>query len=131
MKQILLAGVVTFGLTACATTPQPMEVDNFTKLKGSEILSLLPGNSLKGTDKSGEYVIYYSSGSTMKIIRNGKKDVGKWRVSGNQYCRQWTKLGKGKNRCLTFYKRGDAITWVRKGKVRDRTFLLRGNPAGL
>ena len=131
MKKMLLVGVVAFGLSACASTSQPLEVANFTKLKGSEILSLLPGNSLKGTDKSGEYVIYYSSGSTMKIIRNGKKDVGNWRVSGNKYCRRWTKLGKGKNRCLTLYKRGNAITWVRKGKVRDRTFFVRGNPAGL
>jgi len=126
-----LAGVLAFGLSACATIQQPLEVANFTKLKGSEILSLLPGNSLKGTDNSGKYVIYYSSASTMKIIRNGKKDVGTWRISGDKYCRRWTKFAKGKNRCLTFYKRGDAITWVKKGKVRDRTFFLPGNPAGL
>ncbi len=131
MKKILLVGVVAFGLAACTTTKQPLEVVSYTKLKGSEIRSLLPGNSLKGTDKSGKYVIYYTSASTMKIVRNGVKDTGRWRISGNKYCRKWTKLGKGKNRCLSFYKRGNTIKWVRKGKVRDRTVLLQGNPAGL
>jgi hypothetical protein len=131
MKMVLASCIAAISLTACATTSQSLVARNFTKLTGSEIRTILPGNSLKGTDKSGQYTIYYTSQRTMKIIRNGRNDTGRWRIDGDMYCRQWTKLGKGKERCVTMFRRGDAIQWVRNDEITDETVLLSGNPAGL
>lgn len=135
MKNIVLAACTALVVGACSTTNAPTEVRNFTKLTGSEIQSLLPGNSLRGTDSSGKYVIYYSSASTMEIVyttsKRTRRDTGRWRVSGNRYCRQWQKLGKGKERCVDLFKRGGAIYWVRNNEVTDRSVLESGNPRGL
>lgn len=131
MKRLLLSSLLLAVLVACASTEKSVENSGFVKLTGAQISGLLPGNSLKGTDRSGEYVIYYTSNNTMKIVHNGRPDTGRWRISGDEYCRQWTKLGKGKERCVTMHKRGDAINWVRNDKITDRSFLMAGNPADL
>ncbi|WP_026481166.1 hypothetical protein [Ahrensia sp. 13_GOM-1096m] len=135
MKQIILVGFTALSLTACTTVTKSLEDNNFSKLKGSEIQATLPGNSLRGTDSAGRYTIYYTSGNSMKIVHSGKrgvrKDVGRWRVAGDQYCRRWTKIGKGKEKCVTLYKNGNSIHWVQRNKITDRSVLLKGNPAGL
>ena len=135
MKNFVLAASAALVVGACSTTNRPPEVSGFTKLTGPEIQSLLPGNSLRGTDRSGSYVIYYASANTMKIVYTTSKrtrtDSGRWRVSGDRYCRQWQKLGKGKERCVDLFKRGSAIYWVRDNEVTDRSVLESGNPRGL
>lgn len=122
-------------LGACATAPQKTaqisELSGFTKMKGEEIAAALVGNSLDGEDRGGEYVIYYDSPATMKIAYKGKFESGVWRIEGDQYCRRWETIGKGKERCVDFYRSGDRINWVYKGKIRDRSVLVPGNPAAL
>lgn len=131
MKPILYTTIAALALAACSTVSQSLVAQDFTQLTGSQIRTMLPGNSLKGTDSSGRYTIYYTSDRSMSIIRNGRNDTGRWRVSGDQYCRQWTRLGKGEERCVTMFRRGDTVHWVGENKITDRTVLLSGNPANL
>ncbi|OUU25387.1 MAG: hypothetical protein CBB97_09865 [Candidatus Endolissoclinum sp. TMED37] len=135
MKNIILAGSAALAISACSATNPLSELSDFTKMTGSEIQTLLPGNSLRGTDNTGSYVIYYSSASTMEIdyttSRRNRRDTGTWRVSGDRYCRQWEELGKGEERCVTLFRRGNTIHWVRNNEVTDRSVLENGNPAGL
>ena len=135
MKQIIFTSLLTLGLTACTTVTKSLEDSNFSKLSGSEIQTILPGNSLRGTDSAGHYTIFYTSKNSMKIVHSGKrgvrKDIGQWRVTGDQYCRRWTRIGKGKEKCVTMYKNENSIHWVQKNQIKDRSVLLRGNPSGL
>ena len=135
MKNTILAVSAALAISACSTTNQLPELSGFEKLTGSEIQALLPGNSLRGTDKTGSYVIYYSSADTMKIdyttSKRRRHDTGTWRVSGDRYCRQWNELGTGRERCVSFFRRGNTIHWVRNNEVTDRSVLENGNPAGL
>jgi len=129
--KLMLACVVTAGLAACAAPHKKTELDGFNKMKGADIAASLVGNSLDGEDKDGEYVIYYDTLSTMKIAYQGRTESGVWRIKGDRYCRKWRTFGKGKERCVYFYRSGDRINWVRKGKIRDRSVLVAGNPAAL
>lgn len=117
--------------SACAPSKPPVAGVGFEKMSGSEIVSALVGNSLDGADKDGDYVIYYPSDSEMRIFYQGRTDTGVWRIKKNRYCRKWTNFGKGKERCVRFYRKGDQINWVRKRKVTDRSVLVGGNPAAL
>jgi hypothetical protein len=107
-----------------------------------EIRTALVGNSLVGTDSTGAYTIHYSAYGQMAIVYTGFKsgrtrnDSGTWRSEtrddGGWYCRQWTTLGKGKERCVQFFREGDMITWVESdGEITDNTELLAGNPENL
>ncbi len=124
-------GALAMFLSACATTPQNPELSGFTKMKGAEIAAALLGNSLDGQDSDGDYVIHYDTDSTMKIAYQGRFESGVWRTKGDQYCRRWQTFGKGKERCVHFYRSGHRINWVHKGKIRDRSVLVPGNPAAL
>lgn len=118
-------------ISACASPKPPVAGAGFERMSGSEIVSALVGNSLDGADKDGDYVIYYPNDSEMRIFYQGRTDTGVWRIKKNKYCRKWTHFGKGKERCVRFYRKGGQINWVRKGKVTDRTILVDGNPAAL
>lgn len=129
--KLMFACVLTLGLAACAAPQKKSELDGFKKMKGADIAASLVGNSLDGEDDDGEYVIFYDTPSTMKINYQGRSENGIWRIKGDRYCRKWETFGKGKERCVYFYRSGDKINWVRKGKIRDRSVLLAGNPARL
>jgi hypothetical protein len=108
--------------------------NDFTAMSGAEIRSSLIGNTLDGFDEGGHYVVYYPSYGTMKFrsLRTGFEDVGVWHVNGDRYCRKWTIVGHGHERCVTFLRCGEHINWVREnGSVGDRMQLRPGNPAGL
>lgn len=127
----LAAIAVCFVVAACSTPKPPVAGVGFEKMSGKEIKAALVGNSLDGTDKDGDYVIYYPSDTEMRIVYQGRTDVGVWRTKKGKYCRRWSHFGKGKERCVRFYRNGDQINWVRKGKVTDRSVLVPGNPASL
>ena len=128
---VLAAFVVCSVVAACAV-PAPLVVGyGFEEMSGNEISTTLVGNSLNGSDKDGDYVIYYPTQTEMRISYQGRTDVGVWRIKKDKYCRRWTHFGKGKERCVSFYRNGDQINWVRKNKVTDRSFLVPGNPAAL
>mgnify|MGYP001598997380 CR=1 FL=1 len=131
MKSLLIAGIAILAIAATDATAS----GKYQKMKGSEIKSSLVGNSLRGADSSGKYVIYFSSNQKMRIVYTGKKktriEKGVWWVMGNKYCRRWEKLGKGQVRCVTFIRNGNRINWVHYGETIDRSVLLRGNPARL
>lgn len=118
-------------VAACSPSKPPVAGPGFEKMTGSEIKTALIGNSLDGADKDGDYVIYYPSSTEMRITYQGRNDVGVWRIDKGRYCRRWTHFGKGKERCVRFYRKGNQINWVRKGKVTDRSVLVSGNPATL
>ncbi|MBN2760181.1 MAG: hypothetical protein JXQ79_06755 [Rhodobacteraceae bacterium] len=128
MFAILAAGTM---LAGCMTTTNGLASRDFQKMTGTEIRQILPGNSLDGKDNDGRYVIHYTSASTMTIRYRGRVETGVWRVTGDQYCRRWQTFGNGKERCVTMYRKGNQINWVRDGKITDRSVLLAGNPAGL
>lgn len=130
MKLMTLC-VAALALGACATPQQKTETDGYKRMKGEDITAALVGNSLDGEDSDGKYVIYYDSASTMKIAYQGRFESGVWRIKGDQYCRRWQTFGKGKERCVHFHRSGDKINWVRKGRIRDRSVLVAGNPAAL
>lgn len=127
----LVAIAACFTLAACAAPKPPVAGVGFEKMTGQEIAAALVGNSLDGSDKDGDYVIYYPSQGEMRIAYQGRTDTGVWRVTKTKYCRTWTHFGKGKERCVRLYRNGDQINWVRKGKVTDRSVLVPGNPAAL
>ena len=127
----LAAIAACFTVAACVAPEPPVAGVGFERMSGKEITAALVGNSLDGTDKDGDYVIYYPSQGEMRIAYQGRTDAGVWRVKKNKYCRKWTHFGKGKERCVRLYRKGDQINWVRKGKVTDRSVLVRGNPAAL
>ncbi len=129
--KLALAGTIAMTLGACAAAPTVTELDGFKKMKGAEIAAALVGNSLDGEDSDGEYIIHYDTASTMKISYQGRFESGVWRIKGDRYCRRWESFGKGKERCLHFYRSGDQINWVRKGGISDRSILVQGNPASL
>ncbi len=131
MKTLIFAGLAGLTLGACTRPGDGPNPPGFTQMTGSEIRSTLVGNSLRGTDRTGSYVIHYRSASKMDITYNDRPDTGLWRIKGDRYCRRWTRLGKGKERCVTMYQRGDQINWVKDGEITDRSVLLAGNPAGL
>lgn len=133
MFYIRSLGYLSFcvAIAACAPSKPPVAGPGFQKMSGTEIVSALVGNSLDGADKDGDYVIHYPDDSAMRIAYQGRTDTGVWRVKKDQYCRRWSHFGKGKERCVRFYRKGDQINWVRKGKVTDRSVLVVGNPAAL
>lgn len=118
-------------ISACAPSKPPVAGVGFEKMSGTEIASALVGNSLDGADRNGDYVIYYPSDSEMRIFYQGRTDTGVWRIKQDKYCRKWDHFGKGKERCVRFYRKGDQINWVRKVTVTDRSVLVGGNPAAL
>lgn len=128
---MLAAASLCLVIAGCAAPKPPVAGEGFERMSGQEIMSALVGNSLDGADKDGDYVIYYASDSAMRIAYHGRTDEGVWRIDGNKYCRQWSHFGKGKERCVRFFRKGNQINWVRKGKVTDRTVLVPGNPAAL
>ena len=128
---MLVAFAACVAVAGCAAPKPPVAGIGFERLSGAEIRSLLVGNSLDGVDKDGDYVIYYPNETDMRIEYQGRTDVGVWRIKKNKYCRRWLKFGKGKERCVRMYRKGDQINWVRKGKVTDRSVLVAGNPASL
>ena len=131
MKPII-AGLFAIGLSGCLSPASQLEDDGFRVMSGSEIRSALVGNSLDGEDSDGDYVIYYNSASTMSIAYRGRTETGVWRVQGDKYCRRWETFGNGKERCVTFYRSGNQINWVRSsGEISDYSVLVRGNPARL
>ena len=123
-----LAGVL---LAGCASVGDQLTTEGYAKMSGAEIAVALPGNSLDGEDRDGDYVIFYTSADAMKIKYQGRVEEGVWRVDGDQYCRQWATFGGGKERCVDLYRSGGSIKWVRNGKVTDRSVLVAGNPANL
>lgn len=125
----LLAAASMFG--ANASMADSFETGGYYKMTGQEIHKALVGNSLDGTDRDGDYVIHYKNTSKMRIQYQGRKEAGVWRIKGNQYCRRWQSFGKGQERCVNFYRKGDRINWVQNGKITDRAILIRGNPAKL
>lgn len=132
MKTLLIAGLTSLVLASTAVAGNSSQKSTYTQMTGQEIKSALVGNSLRGVDRSGKYVIHYSSDRKMKIVYNKKRiESGVWRIKGNKYCRRWAKLGGGKERCVTFHRNGNKIVWVQTGKITDHSVLLRGNPARL
>ncbi len=127
-----LIGLAAIILGACTSPSEQLVADGFTKMTGAEISRSLVGNSLDGEDSDGEYVIHYTTASRMAISYRGRTETGVWRVQGNQYCRRWATFGNGEERCVTFYRNGNQINWVRdNGGISDRSVLVRGNPARL
>lgn len=132
MKKLLITGITSLALACTAVSGSAGQKTKYTQMQGHEIKSALVGNSLRGVDHSGKYVIHYSSYGKMRIVYNEKRiESGVWKVRGNRYCRRWSKLGSGKERCVTFHRNGNKIVWVQRGKITDHSVLLRGNPAKL
>lgn len=129
--KLLAISAAALAISACAGPSDRLANEGFQKMSGPEISAALVGNSLDGADKDGPFIIHYATSSSMKIVYQGRIESGVWRIKGDQYCRRWETFGGGKERCVDFYRKGDRIDWVRKGRVTDTSVLVSGNPAGL
>ena len=61
-----------------------------------------------------------------------QSDYGKWWVTDEQYCRQWSKWGKGQEACKNVYKVGELVHWFTSdGRMDDLGVIEADNPDNL
>lgn len=126
--------LATSVLAACQTTNDELAQAGFERMTGEEIRASLVGNTLQGKDDGGTYAIHYPAYGSMRIAYDavsGMRDEGTWRVTADQYCRQWKTIAKGTERCVSMHRKGNRIHWVQNGRVTDESNLVPGNPNSL
>lgn len=99
-------------------------------LSGSEIRSTVAGKRVYlSTPFGGEFPLYYKSNGTVdgsgKALGLGRymrpTDSGKWWISGNQLCQQWTSWYDGKTFCFTLASgKGERLYWTRDDGLSGR-----------
>jgi hypothetical protein len=93
-------------------TKEELQALNPTELSSEEILALVKGKKIALQYFAGKYkntlkVTTYHEDGTLLTVNKGEKsgkDSGKWRVSENKLCTQWSRWGKGKEFCKAVYK---------------------------
>ena len=98
-------------------------------LTGAEIKALYSGAVQTGTTSRGQdFEGHYEADGTMRGSINGGQytDTGKWRVSGNQYCRAWNTWLNGAEDCSTIEREsGDNYIQILSGGRGTNRFTLR------
>jgi len=70
---------------------------------------------------SGVYTEFYGADGVIK----GKDYTGKWRVSGDTMCFQYSQDPEA---CWQVKLDGDKVTWVKGGKEDGTGNIIKGNP---
>jgi hypothetical protein len=92
------------------------------KLNGAQIQQAVAGNTVQGTmEGTGAYAEFYQPDGTIK----GEGYTGVWTIEGDAMCFQY---GSDPKICFDVAKDGDAIQWMKDGKVEGTGTLAPGNP---
>lgn len=102
-------------------------------LTGPDLRRLLAGNSVRGAtaDNKTYHVHFTAAGVIYMEVEDGFADQGRWRVTNDaQYCRQWDRIGGGREVCYAVLRQGDSLTFSRD-QERLVVSWLDGNPRQL
>ncbi len=92
-------------------------------LTASELKSLVNGNSMAGNGKANEpaepydWITFYDADGTISIRLKpewgGASDTGKWWITEKgELCRQFLKMGSGKEGCWLFYQEDEFYRFI-------------------
>jgi hypothetical protein len=116
-------------LSACAgpTPEQKQAVADAKPLSGSQISTLLSGNTLSGVDRKGaSWVEYYDpSGQIRGLWKGNDKYGGTWKVDGDKFCGDYE--GADDDFCAPLSVNGDQIYYIKD----DGEAYNAGRPAML
>lgn len=118
MQRLAIIALLTLGAPAVA---EPV------KLSGSEIRTVLTGNTVHGAWAGHEYWSYFAPDGRTAFLPEGYAApyLGNWRVEGSQYCSSWSNGDAG---CYNVYKEGDKIIWeTPEDRKRYDSQLLNGD----
>ena len=91
-------------------------------LKGAQIQQIVAGNTVQGSmEGTGAYAEFYQKDGTIK----GEGYVGAWTIEGDTMCFQY---GSDPKTCFAVAKDGNAIQWIKDGKVEGTGAVAPGNP---
>jgi uncharacterized spore protein YtfJ len=104
-------------------------------LSGDQVRELIAGNTYRGSDLRSQwpnFAVYFSADGQMRGRGGDQTDYGKWWVTEDRYCRQWSKWGKGQEACKHVYKIGELVHWFTlDGKMDDLGVIEADNPDNL
>ena len=113
------AFVVAVGLALPATT----SLAEPTMLAGDELRQAISGKTVFLNISGFELPIRYAANGRMSgkmstvaasfSRGDGAQDRGKWWVSGDQLCQQWTSWMDGKSYCYRLTREGSTVHWAR------------------
>jgi|AntRauTorcE11898_2_1112593.scaffolds.fasta_scaffold00145_17 hypothetical protein len=93
-------------------------------LQGSEIRSLIAGNTVTGSMSSGQdYAEFYAQDGTI----HGRDYTGEWSIEDDKMCFDY---GDGAT-CYEVAANDDAVTWVLGGESDGTGVVREGNPMDL
>jgi hypothetical protein len=118
MKRFLMLAFVSplalFG--GCSDVPRepPLELGPISSLSGGEIRKILVRNTLVGHDDNGTFWMHFPKyGTVWGKSSTGDVDIGRWWISGDQYCRAWRRWQSGKKACWAFASDGGTrLIWI-------------------
>ena len=91
-------------------------------LTDEQIRALVAGNTVQGAMvATGAYVEFYQADGTIK----GKDYTGVWGIDGDKMCFQY---GSDPKSCWQVARDGDAVQWIKDGKVDGTGTVVKGNP---
>ena len=113
------AFVVAVGLALPAT----VSLAEPTTLAGDELRQAISGKTVFLNISGFELPIRYAANGRMSgkmstvaasfSRGDGAQDRGKWWVSGDQLCQQWTSWMDGKSYCYRLTREGSTVHWAR------------------
>jgi len=131
MGRVAFMVAVFLAVVGCQAIEKQYSEDNAKRLKGKEIVTLLAGNTVIGTD----LVIYYSEdGRKVMRDRNGTKTLKWWLNEDAHYCE--TLDQKGTELCGIYFsvleQGADQFrVFGSGGKIVDDVKIVKGNAKGL
>jgi hypothetical protein len=114
-----LYGLWSAFAVALAVSSPAMAAD---QLSGVQIKQTVAGNTVQGSmEGTGAYAEFYQQDGTIK----GEGYSGVWSIEGDEMCFQY---GSDPKTCFDVVRDGDAIQWIKDGKVEGTGTLAPGNP---
>jgi hypothetical protein len=117
MKIGAFVGAASLALVATAVLAEP------SQLSGDELRQAISGKTVYLNISGFELPINYGANGRMSgkmsmaaasfSRGDGAQDRGKWWVSGDQLCQQWTSWMDGKAYCYRLTREGSKVHWVR------------------
>lgn len=103
-------------------------------VEGKALWNMLAGNTVTSDpDLVPPLVVYFAVDGEMRGMHsNHYRDVGTWKVEGNQLCGNWENWWGTLNRCWEIYRSGKRLTLLRPDDGREAAgFLVPGNVKNL
>jgi hypothetical protein len=112
-----------FVVAASLALPAALAQAEFAALAGDELRQAISGKTVYLNISGFELPIRYAANGRMSgkmsavaasfSRGDGAQDRGKWWVSGDQLCQQWTSWMDGKSYCYKLTRDGSTVHWVR------------------